>query len=328
MSIQILAFAEVRDGKFKKSAQEVTTAAASLAASLGGTVTVLALSAGPVADAGSLGRFGANEVLVGNDPSFATFSADVYAKAVADCVKQRDAKVVLLPHSAVGKDLAPRLSALLDCAQISDAIDLSTAGGAIQVTRPVYAGKARMTAKSTAGRTLVTLRPNVFTPKATGSADAPVSTITPNLGGGSKLKLVQVVEPQGEKRIELTEADTIVSGGRGLKAPEHFALLEKLASVLGAALGASRAVVDAGWRSHSEQVGQTGKTVSPNLYFAIGISGAIQHLAGMSSSRVIVAINKDKDAPIFKIANYGLVGDVFEVLPALTEALAQAKAHH
>ncbi len=322
MTTEILAFAEVRDGKFKKSALEVTTAARGLASGLSAKVVALALAEGAVADAGSLGKYGAGEVLVGKPSSLAP---DAIARAIAEVVKARGSNVVLLPHSALGKDVAPRLAALLDCAQVSDCVELKVENGGIVAKRPVYAGKARFTLKSTATRFVATLRPNVFTPTTAGDKDATVSSIA--VTATSKLVLKQVDEPQGAKKLELTEADIVVSGGRGLKGPENFPLLEKLAETLGAAVGASRAVVDAGWRPHGDQVGQTGKTVSPSLYFAIGVSGAIQHLAGMSSSRVIVAINKDKEAPIYKVANYGVVGDLFEIVPALTEAIAKAKAH-
>lgn len=327
MTNDILAFAEVRDGKLKKSALEVATAAHALAQKLGGKVIALALSKDAVADAAALGKYGVSEVCVATGGPFSSFDPAVYAKAIAEFAKSRDVKAVLLPHSASGKDVAPRLSALLDSAQVSDCVALDVVGGAIVAKRPVYAGKARFDVKSTAARFLGTLRPNVFTPNAVGGADAVVNVWSPSEALHSKLTLRAVEEAAGAKRVELTEADTIVTGGRGLKEKENFALIEKMADVLGAAVGASRAVVDAGWRPHGEQVGQTGKTVSPNLYFAIGVSGAIQHLAGMSSSRIIVAINKDKDAPIYKVANYGVVGDLFEIIPALTEALAKAKAH-
>jgi electron transfer flavoprotein alpha subunit len=327
MTNDILVFAEVRDGKLKKSALEAATAAHGLAAKLGGKVIALALTKDAVSDAAGLGKYGVSEVHVGAGGAFAAFDPAIVAKALAQFARARGVKAVLLPHSAVGKDVAPRLAALLDCAQVSDCVALDVEGGSIVAKRPVYAGKARFTVKSIAACFVGTLRPNVFTPHASGGADAAVSSWSPSEPLASKATLREVVEAQGSKRIELTEADTIVSGGRGLKGPENFPLLEKMADVLGAAVGASRAVVDAGWRPHGDQVGQTGKTVSPNLYFAIGISGAIQHLAGMSSSRIIVAINKDKEAPIYKVANYGVVGDLFEIVPALTEALAKAKAH-
>jgi electron transfer flavoprotein alpha subunit len=327
MTHDILAIAEVRDGKLKKSALEVATAAAALAAKLGGKVIALAIAKDSVADAAALGKYGVAEVVVAAGGPFGSGAPDATAKAIASFAKARGVRAVLMPHSAAGKDIAPRVAAMLDSAQLSDCVALDVDGGAITARRPVYAGKARFTVKSSAAVFVATLRPNVFTPNAIGGPDAAVSAFAAAADCTSKLVLKRVDEPQGAKKIELTEADMIVSGGRGLQKPENFALIEKLAEALGAAVGASRAVVDAGWRSHGDQVGQTGKTVSPNVYFAIGVSGAIQHLAGMSSSRVIVAINKDKEAPIFKVANYGVVGDLFEIVPALTDAITKAKAH-
>jgi electron transfer flavoprotein alpha subunit len=326
MSSDVIAFAEVRDGKLKKSALEVVTAARALATTLGGKVIAVALSDAAVEGAATLGNYGADEVLVGVADSLASAAPDVIAKALAEVVSQRDPAAILLPHSAIGKDVAPRLAALVDCPQASDCIALAVEGGKITATRPVYAGKARWEVTSNAPRFLATLRPNVFTPRASGGPDAPVKELAA-IAATPAAHRVEVLAPAGEKKLELTESDVIVSGGRGLKEPANFALVEELASALGAAVGASRAVVDAGWRPHGDQVGQTGKTVAPNLYVAVGISGAIQHLAGMSSSRVIVAINKDKDAPIFKVANYGIVGDLFEIVPALTAAIRTARAH-
>jgi electron transfer flavoprotein alpha subunit len=204
-----------------------------------------------------------------------------------------------------------------------DCIHLKKENNEIIATRPVYAGKALLDCKVTSPVKIYTLRPNVFKAELAASpanAEIEVKEVTsPNL----KTKVVEIKKSEG--KLDVAEADIIVSGGRGLKAPEHYKLVEDLADVLGAAVGASRAVVDAGWRNYGEQVGQTGKTVSPKLYIACGISGAIQHLAGMSSSRYIVAINKDKDAPIFNIADYGIVGDVFEILPVLTEEIRKIK---
>lgn len=325
MAGEIIAFAEQRDGRLKKSALEVVTAARQLGAELGVGVTAVVFSAGELTGQDALGVHGATEVLHGSGDAFAAYAPGTFAHAIADLAKERGAKAVLLPHSAMGKDLAPRISALLNVPQVSDCIGLSVDGGTIVARRPVYAGKARWSLKSTAPTFLATLRPNVFTPEDVGGAAVAATPFTP-AAREARVVLKEVIEAEGAKAIELTEADTIVSGGRGLGGPEHFPVIEALAAELGAAVGASRAVVDAGWRPHGDQVGQTGKTVSPNLYIACGISGAIQHLAGMSSSRVIVAINKDPEAPIFKVANYGIVGDLFEVVPALTEAVKELNA--
>jgi electron transfer flavoprotein alpha subunit len=217
----------------------------------------------------------------------------------------------------MGKDIAPRVACRLSAGLAADCIALKVEGGDVIATRPVYAGKALIDVKVSTSVKVFTLRPNVF--PATASAEPVAATpFTPSLSDadfGTVVKEVRVATG----RPDVTEADVIVSGGRGMKGPEHFGLIEELAGTLGAAVGASRAVVDAGWRPHDEQVGQTGKTVAPTLYIACAISGAVQHLAGMSSSKYIVAINKDKDAPIFQIADYGIVGDVFDILPALTK---------
>ncbi|MBL8769564.1 MAG: electron transfer flavoprotein subunit alpha/FixB family protein [Planctomycetes bacterium] len=326
MSHTILAFAEQRDGTLKKSAFEVVTAAAALAKKLGGAkVVAVVIATQAIGNAGELGAFGADEVVLATGDAFAGYAPGAYARALKELCEQRGASALLLPHSAQGKDLAPRLSALLLSPLVADCVALDVDGGAIVARRPVYAGKAFWTVKPKGGRFLATLRPNVFTPAKSGGAPVSPTSWQPSAQRAPRVVLKSVIAPEGSKSVELTEADVIVSGGRGMKGPEHFAMLEELAGALGAAVGASRAVVDAGWRPHGDQVGQTGKTVSPNLYIACGISGAIQHLAGMSSSRVIVAINKDKEAPIFKLATYGIVGDVFEVVPALTAEIRKAK---
>jgi electron transfer flavoprotein alpha subunit len=217
----------------------------------------------------------------------------------------------------MGKDLLPRVAALLDTGLITDVTAVGHAGGGFTATKPVFAGKALMQVKATRSPFLATLRPNNFQPISGSGGEVSKAPVTL----GDVMSIVKEVTAGSTDRVPLQEAKVVVSGGRGLKGPEHFHLIEELAAALGGVVGASRAVVDAGWRPHKEQVGQTGKTVSPKLYVACGISGAIQHLAGMSSSKCIVAINKDPDAPIFKIADYGIVGDVFDVLPALTAAI-------
>jgi electron transfer flavoprotein alpha subunit len=225
--------------------------------------------------------------------------------------------LVLFACTAMGKDLAPRVAARVGGGLISDCVALEAAGGSFKARRPMYSGKCYGTFEWSGALRLATLRPNVF---ALGEADdsRQPEVVKGELDTRSRARATGA-HATSEGKLELTEAKVIVSGGRGLKGPEHFHLVEELAAALGAAVGASRAVVDAGWVDHQYQVGQSGKTVSPSVYVACGISGAIQHLAGMSSSRVIVAINKDPDAPIFKVANYGILGDVFEVVPKLTE---------
>ena len=234
---------------------------------------------------------------------------------------------VLIPYTAMGKDVAPRVAARVGAGLVSDVVNLEVKDGKLEARRPVYAGKALATVRWEGEPQMATLRPNVF---ALGTAEAArkYDTVTGTADVSTRRARVQSVQAAGAGKVELTEAQIIVSGGRGLKGPENFHLVEELANALGAAVGASRAVVDAGWVDHQMQVGQTGKTVSPTLYVAAGISGAIQHLAGMSSSKVIVAINKDADAPIFKVADYGIVGDVFEVLPKLSAAAKELRSRH
>jgi electron transfer flavoprotein alpha subunit len=222
----------------------------------------------------------------------------------------------------MGKDLAPRIAAKLDCGIVTDVTEWKVENGEIIATRPVYAGKALTDVKVKSEKKIFTLRPNVFKAEKISEQEAEIEVKNP---GDLNLKTRVVDIKKSDTKLDVAEADIIVSGGRGMKAPENFKLIEELADLLGAATGASRAVVDAGWRPHSEQVGQTGKTVSPTLYIALGISGAIQHLAGMRSSKYIVAVNKDKDAPIFQIADYGIVGDVFEIVPAMIEELKKIK---
>src|SRR5262249_15421454 len=235
--------------------------------------------------------------------------------------------VVLFPASSMGRDLAPRVAARLDAGLASDCSHLAVDGGKLVATRPVYAGKAAQKGGFTRSPALVTLRPKRVAP-LDGKTGGPVSVKPLEVAYDPSQSKARVIEIKATAagRADLTEAEIIVSGGRGLKGPEHFHLIEDLATALGGTVGASRAVVDAGWRPHSDQVGQTGKTVSPKLYVAVGISGAIQHLAGMSSSGCSVAINKDAEAPIFKVADYGIVGDAFEVVPALTEAIKRLNA--
>jgi electron transfer flavoprotein alpha subunit len=223
----------------------------------------------------------------------------------------------MLSATALGKDLAPRVAVRLQAGLASDCTALRVDGGSIIATRPMYAGKTLAEVRVTTPLQVFTLRPNVFNAGASSGAAAPVAAQTMTFTDADVSTRVTGVQ-MGSGKLDVAEADIVVSGGRGLKAPENFKMIEELAASLHGAVGASRAVVDAGWRPHSEQVGQTGKTVSPSLYVAVAVSGAIQHLAGMSSSKYIVAINKDKDAPIFQVADYGIVGDAFEVVPALT----------
>ena len=317
--MNVLAFAEQRDGKFRKSSFETVQAAKRLAAELHADLVAVVVGSGVETIAHELGNFGAGRVVVVDEPLLASYSSTAYAKVVADIAKKENAAIVVLAASQMGKEIAPRIAVKLDAGLASDCTALKVEGGDVIATRPVYAGKALLDVKVTSPTKVFTLRPNVFTASPTGGTaivEKAIVAITPE-DLSAVVKEIKVASG----RPDVTEADIIVSGGRGLKGPEHWHLIENLADVLGAAVGASRAVVDAGWRPHDEQVGQTGKTVAPTMYVACGISGAVQHLAGMSSSKCIVAINKDKDAPIFQVADYGITGDVFEILPELTTEL-------
>ena len=312
----VLAACEQRAGALRKISQEVVTGARRIADALGGGVDALVLGAGPITGADQLGRFGADKVVTLTSAGFAAYAAEGYAQAIAERAKAGGYGAVVFAASAQGKDLAPRVAAKLGVPLAADVTDVVIEGGALIATRPVYAGKALLRVKITATPALVSLRPNVFTPVERPKAGI-VEVVAVNVPAG-RVVVQEIKAAAGV--LDVAEAPIVISGGRGLKEPANFKVLEELAAAFGgkAAVGASRAVVDAGWRPHADQVGQTGKTVSPTLYIAVGISGAIQHLAGMRTSKVIVAINKDKDAPIFKVADYGIVGDLFDVIPQLT----------
>jgi electron transfer flavoprotein alpha subunit len=321
--VSILVWIEQRDGKIRSVSREALGVAARLAASLGGPVVgVCAATADP--GLAAMGDAGAERVLLATQPGFEHYDASGYAAVVVAAAGAVSPKAILFPASAMGKDLAPRVAARLGVGLASDCTAIDVEGGRLVATRPVYAGKANLKLSFTGSPAIASLRPKVFPAGAGAGKTCTVEALAVD-AAPARARVLRV-ESSAAGKIDLTESEVIVSGGRGLKAPEHFKLIEDLAEALGATVGASRAVVDAGWRPHSEQVGQTGKTVSPKLYVAVGISGAIQHLAGMSSSRCIVAINKDPDAPIFKVADYGIVGDLFEVVPALTEEVRKLNA--
>jgi len=315
--MKILAFAEQRDNKLKKSAFEVVQTARTIADQIGGEVIALIIGDQVQAIAVELGGYGATKVLAVQQPKLGKYSSTAYAKVIAEVAKKEQVDIILLPATAMGKDAAPRIAVKLDAGLASDCIALKVDNGNILATRPVYAGKAQTEIKINSAVKVFTLRPNVFPGGTSTGAAAIVEVVDISLSESDFASFV-LETTQASSKIDVAEADIIVSGGRGMKGPENFKMIEDLADVLGGAVGASRAVVDAGWRPHNDQVGQTGKTVSPSLYVAVAISGAIQHLAGMSSSKYIVAINKDKDAPIFQVADYGIVADAFDIVPALT----------
>ncbi len=323
----ILVFAEQRDGKLKKAAFEAVSEGRRLADQLGAELHVALLGNGVDTLTGELAGVGADQLHTADHPDLQFYSAEGYSLVLARMIDQLSPSVFLLPATAMGKDLAPRVAAVCNAGLATDCIDLTVEDGRLIAKRPMYAGKAIATVRW-AGETLqmASLRPNVF-PAEIRDGAAPPATVpfaVEGLEGKIRARVKEVTGGGGETK-DVTEADVIVAGGRGLKEAANFSLLEALAEKLDAAVGASRAVVDSGWVDHQAQVGQTGKTVSPQLYIAVGISGAIQHLAGMSSSKCIVAINKDSEAPIFKVADYGIVGDLFEVLPVLTEEVARLK---
>ncbi|MFQ5588900.1 MAG: electron transfer flavoprotein subunit alpha/FixB family protein, partial [Nitrospiria bacterium] len=276
----------------------------------------------------ALSAGGADKVYVIDDPQLNHYSSEAFGAMVSDIAKKEEAGLILMGATAMGKDLGPKIAAKLDGPFAGDCIKLElNEGGMFVATRPIYGGKAIATVLSHQNTfQVVTLRPNVFSASSeSASKEVVIETYSDKPDLSALKAIVKDVLSTAGSKVELTEATIIVSGGRGLKSPEHFSLIEGLAEALGAAVGASRAAVDAGWKPHSYQVGLTGKTVTPTLYVACGISGAIQHQAGMSSSKYIVAINKDPNAPIFKIANYGIVGDLFEIVPLLTDAVKKIK---
>lgn len=323
----VFAFAETRGGELRKVALEAVTGARRLAdATGGGEVHALLIGApGIAASAQQLGAHGADVVIVVEHPGLELYSPEVAAATAAERIRSGGYRAAIFSASARGKDLAPRVAAKLGVSMASDVTAFEAAGDAIVVRHPAYTGKVITTLTLTGTPAVLALRPGAVTPAESPRA-ARVESAAPAIDPGAARVVPKELVQGSNTKLDLGEAPVIVSGGRGLKAPENFRLVEELAAAFGnAAVGATRAVTDDGWRPHSDQIGQTGRLVSPDLYIAAGISGAIQHLAGMRTSKTIVAINKDKEAPIFKVADYGIVGDVLEVLPVLTEAVRKAK---
>lgn len=316
----VLAVLEQRQGVVRNVSREVVTGARRLADALGGTVEALVLASGAVQGTERLGAFGADTVLTLTNAGFAMYVPEGYARVIAERAQARHYRAVVFAASATGKDLAPRVAARLGRPLAQDVTDIGVETGAVVVVRPVFAGKALLKLRVAGSPAVISVRPNVFTPVERPKAGIQESTA---VAGPAGRVVTKEIKAAAAGTLDVAEATIVISGGRGLKEPANFQVLEALAAAFGgqAAVGASRAVVDAGWRPHADQVGQTGKTVSPTLYVAVGISGAIQHLAGMRTSKVVVAINKDKDAPIFKVADYGIVGDLFEVVPRLTDEI-------
>jgi len=319
--MKFLVFIEQRDGKIRKASLEALSLARRLA---GGPVAAVLPGKGVAALAKDLGKYGAGVVYVADRDDLALYSNKGYVGALDAATGKESPNAVLIAATAMGKDVAPRFAARHDVSVLADLMDLRLEGDRLVGWRPVYSGKARAEVDcGNASLQIATTRPNVFPAEAQDAPEPRVESL--ELGEIAPRAKVIRVETSESKELDVSEADIIVSGGRGIKGPENWPLIRDLQQALGAALGASRAVVDAGWIDHQHQVGQTGKVVSPTLYVACGISGAIQHLAGMGTSKVIVAINKDLEAPIFKVATYGIAGNLFQIVPEVAKAVREAK---
>jgi len=325
----IFAFAEARNGELRKVALETVTAARKLADSTGGEVHALLVGApGIVPKAEQLGQHGADVVMVCEHPEFVQYNPEATAALAAERIRSGGYRAAVFTTSAQGRDLAPRVAAKLGVSLVTDVTGLELTGDTLVVKHPMNIGKVIATVGMAATPGVIAIRPNTFTPVPNPKAGR-VEIVQPAGDPSASRVVVKELVQGGGGKLDLADAPVIVAGGRGLRAAENFKLVEDLADAFGnAAVGATRAVTDDGWRPHSDQIGQTGRLVSPNLYIAVGISGAVQHLAGMRTSRTIVAINKDKDAPIFKVADYGIVGDAFEVVPVLTAAVREARKGH
>ena len=321
MAQGVFVITEQRDGAFRKVSFEAASEGRRLADGLGTEVTAVVLGSGIEGIAGELEKFGPDKILVADDPALADYTTDAYSNVLAGMIQSVDPALIVVGASSQGKDLAARLAARLDAGLAMDCTAVKLDNGKLTFTRPMFGGKIFADVEIEGGLQIVAIRPNVMDITEASKActvDKPAVQV-----GDVKSKVVDKSMDTGDK-IELTEADIVVSGGRGTGG--KFEPIEQLAAALGGAVGASRSAVDEGWRPHSDQVGQTGKVVSPGMYVACGISGAIQHLAGMSTSKYIVAINKDPEAPIFSKADLGIVGDLFEVVPAIVEEVKKIKS--
>jgi electron transfer flavoprotein alpha subunit len=319
--MSVIVFAGLSEGKFKKSAKEAVYYASQIAAKIGKQTVAVVLGTADAAEVASLGKSGANKVLHANDARFNTFDSKAYTKAIAEAATANGAEYVILSFDSKGKEVGPRIAARLKAGIVPGAIALPTIdGGNVTVKKSAFSGKAFATFAIKSAIKVISVNPNSLQFEDAGS-DAAVEAFSPTVTDADfGIKFISV-EKEGGDMVPLPEAELVVSAGRGLKGPENWGMIEEMAKILGAATACSRAVTDVHWRPHHEHVGQTGLTIRPNLYMAIGISGAIQHLAGVSSSKTIVVINTDPEAPFFKSADYGIVGDAFEVVPKLNESL-------
>lgn len=322
--MSVLVYVEHADGKFKKSVYEAVSYAKAIAEQNSTNLTAISIGAVEESELKALGKYGASKVLTINSEQLKNFVNQAYASVIAEAAAAENANIVVLSNSFSGKGLGPRVAVKLKAGFVDGAIELPIVdGGKFSVKKTAFSGKAFAVTEITSENKVIALNPNAFGVKESAGTDVAIETFSPAEKTGDFAALVKEIIRATDK-VSLPDAEIVVSAGRGLKGPENWGMIEELAALLGAATACSKPVSDADWRPHSEHVGQTGITVSPNLYIAIGISGAIQHLAGISSSKVIVVINKDPEAPFFKVADYGIVGDAFEVVPKLIEAL---KAH-
>lgn len=323
--MKIMVFLEQQGEALKRTSYELITAAITLTDDPKNVFGVIIN--GGENQIKTAGNYGLKRVINAKNELLTTYSSKATASTLLQISQSENPGIVIFAGNATGLELAPLFTAKYDAGYISDCVAIEKDGDEFIIRKPVYAGKAQIKAKLKTDKKVFSLRPNVFTAhQVSNPENVEISEFNPQLNESDFItKVISKIKNEG--KLDVLEADIIVSGGRGIKGPENYYLIENLADALGAAVGASRAVVDAGWRPHNEQVGQTGKTVSPTMYVACGISGAVQHLAGMSSSKIIVAINKDKDAPIFKIADYGIIGDIFTVLPKLTEKIKAIKGN-
>ncbi len=321
----VLVVCEIRDGKLTKPSREALSVGRRLAGQTGGELLAAAFGPGAASVAPETGKLGASKLYAVPHESLKAYSTEGMTAALAEVIAQTQPAVVLLGGSSDGRDLAPRIAARLDAGVASDVTSLEWADGKLTARRPVYSGRAFATVEVLSTPAIATCRPNAFPAEESGDPASEVVEVT-HEPVEAKARLLESRSPEAGE-MTLAEADIIVSGGRGLKEAENFSYIRDLAHAIGGAVGASRATVDAGWIDHQHQVGQTGRVVGPNLYIAAGISGAIQHLAGMSTSKHIIAINKDPEAAIFRVADLGVVGDLFTILPVLTEEVRKAKAN-
>lgn len=326
--MSVLAVAESRGGTLHPVSHEVVTAARRVADGLGAQVTALVLGGEALQDGvKSLAAYGADQIRVATAAELGEYAPELYTDLIAGAIERDRPRVVVLPASARGKDLAPRVAARVGSGLATEVTELSVEEGELTAVRPVYAGKVIAVVRFEAEPAMLSVRPRAIQP-VEDPHEGQLEELSLELDPARARTSVRFEAEEKKERPDVAEAEIVVSGGRGMQGPDNWGLLEDLADALGSrtALGASRAVVDAGWRPHAEQVGQTGKVVSPKLYVAVGISGAIQHQAGMRTSGCIVAVNKDPEAPIFQLADYGIVGDLFEIVPRLTEEIRKQRS--